>query len=65
MGLWHSALIAVTVLAVTAGSGEAWGEGDGSGDSLYLSAGFTPDPKTIDLQLDGRIDAAKIKALME
>ncbi|MAC89557.1 MAG: peptidase S1 [Maricaulis sp.] len=58
MGLWHSALIAVTVLAVTAGSGEAWGEGDGSGDSLYLSAGFTPDPKTIDLQLDGRIDAA-------
>lgn len=58
MRLWHAALISLTVLALPAVSGEAWGVGEGPGDSLYLSAGFTPDPKTIDLELDTRIDAA-------
>lgn len=58
MRLWHSALILLTVLALPAVSGKAWGVYDGPGDSLYLSAGFTPDPKTIDLELDTRIDAS-------
>ncbi len=58
----YSALLFATALIALVGEGAALANGDGAGHDLYLSAGFTPDPRTVDLALDARIDASVVIA---
>ncbi|WP_297736419.1 peptidase S1 [uncultured Maricaulis sp.] len=58
----YSALLSAVALALAVGGGAVLAVGDEAGDNLYLSAGFTPDPRTVDLVLDARIDASAVIA---
>ena len=54
----YSALLSAVALALAVGGGAVLAVGDEAGDNLYLSAGFAPDPRTVDLVLNARIDAS-------
>ncbi|MDF1769783.1 peptidase S1 [Maricaulis sp.] len=58
----YSALLSAIALTVLVGGGSALAAREDAGDDLYLSAGFTPDPRTVDLVLDARIDASTVSA---
>jgi len=53
------ALLSTLALTLLVGPGAARAVSDQVGGGVYLSAGFTPDPMTLDLEIDGRIDAAE------
>jgi hypothetical protein len=55
---WLLALPAVLALTLMVAPGMTSAGADDAGNSIYLSAGFTPDPTAIALQIEARVDAA-------
>ncbi|OLF71377.1 hypothetical protein AWH62_12565 [Maricaulis sp. W15] len=56
-GPWIFALLPALALTASVGPGMALAVADGPGEGVYLSAGFTPDPQSVELAFEARLDA--------
>lgn len=54
---WILVLLPALALTASVSGGSAPAVAEGPGEGVYLSAGFTPDPQTVELAFEARIDA--------